>query len=708
MKYEKSKISTKSDKPKPPKTIKDIEDTLKEMDKIHNTSFFNWIKDENNASVIAFKTKDLFQENYEKQPELVYNALRFLCKDWKLSKIAELILKLFYNSNVASEKLAIIIYEVSLLLENPEKVDLISLLLIGEEPKNVAFFLYHFFKYTEKKYREHTEILNEEEFLDEINGFCSGILECLFSCLKWSNDYFRELIIEYVTLSTLEIDARREFLIRMVNIKYSRFQEEMENRKENIKSNDYSHENKNNSAFNIPRKNSIEKIEETEEVFRKSLNFGILIFNMYQVVMRTEVDDLLAVTSPTSKEIPSNSELTRDKTIEMNDLELSDDILSDNSFDYCSSKRISLKMNDDDEGVAKNHEGNHMKKDESSATLWMDDENENYDINTNNTDNINENFDNSEMSISKDYSISSIYNFGYDSSFCKNDTTSNEQEDPTTSDNSEFSYHFEELFNESIIIGNHEEVEEADLLDDFINKSFTSNTPNRRNSMLSLCSFINDHSLEENNSIRNINNDYNNNNNSESHSSSSSRCNSRYSLNLSIHTMPCLDDNSSISSHCGCNCTRYNNYSDNLLYVFPSPTSSPTLPTPPASPNFLLNDHYDSSENVCTNGKCNHSPEIGEDDYSVHNNSCTNLNDSCCQSLSTTLVSPTMTNINPNISHCQFSPELLSPSPIVQSLSVDNVYINSYGYSCTFNHVNSTPILQSTQTAASNQHDKIN
>jgi len=57
--------------------------------------------------------------------------------------------------------------------------------LIGEEPKNVAFFLYHFFKYTEKKYREHTEILNEEEFLDEMNAFCSGILECLYSCLKW-------------------------------------------------------------------------------------------------------------------------------------------------------------------------------------------------------------------------------------------------------------------------------------------------------------------------------------------------------------------------------------------------------------------------------------------------------------------------------------------------------------------------------------------
>jgi len=62
------------------------------MDKIHNTSFYSWIKDENNASVIAFKTKDLFQENYEKQPELVYNALRFLCKDWKVWNI---IIKLY-------------------------------------------------------------------------------------------------------------------------------------------------------------------------------------------------------------------------------------------------------------------------------------------------------------------------------------------------------------------------------------------------------------------------------------------------------------------------------------------------------------------------------------------------------------------------------------------------------------------------------------
>jgi hypothetical protein len=716
MKVEKPKISIKNNKPKPPRTIKDIEDTLKEMDKIHNTSFYSWIKDENNASVIAFKTKDLFQENYEKQPELVYNALRFLCKDWKLSKIAELILKLFYKSNVASEKLAIIIYEVSLLLENPEKVDLISLLLIGEEPKNVAFFLYHFFKYTEKKYREHTEILNEEEFLDEMNAFCSGILECLYSCLKWNNDYFRELILEYVTLSTLEIDARREFLIRMVNIKYSRFQQELLNKKEDTLSKDTKISNNNskdteNNDPNVPRKNSIERIEETEETFKKSLNFGILVFNMYQVVMRTDIDDLLTVTSPATKEIPSNGELTRDKTMNINDNEYSDD-----SMNLYSSKRISLKSGDED-NIVKNHEEERMKKDESSATLWMEDETENCEVHV---DNMNDNYDNSEMSISKDYSMSSVYNFGYDSSFCKNDTTITEQEDPTTSEISdEFSYHFEELFNESIIIDNtepeDENVTEVDLLDDFLNKSFTSNPSgnpsSRRNSMLSICSLINDYSCEDGGNVRNVNN--NGNNNMETRSSCSRR-NSRYSLNLSIHSMPCLnangtDDHSNHNNHCGCNCTRYNNYSDNLLYVFPSPTSSPTLLTPPASPTFLLNDHdYIPSENPNTSGKGSHTPEMSEDDYSHHNSSFMSLNDSCCQQPSPILTSPTTSN-HPNNSHVyrQFSPELVSPSPIVQSLSLDNICVNSYGYTCTFNHVNSTPTIQTTQTI-SNQHHRDN
>jgi len=713
MKVEKPKISIKHEKSKPPKTIKDIEDTLKEMDKIHNTSFYGWIKDENNASVIAFKTKDLFQENYEKQPELVYNALRFLCKDWKLSKIAELILKLFYKSNIASEKLAIIVYEVSLLLENPEKVDLISLLLIGEEPKNVAFFLYHFFKYTEKKYREHTEILNEEEFLDEMNAFCSGILECLYSCLKWNADYFRELILEYVTLSTLEIDARREFLIRMVNVKYSRFQQEVLDKKESIlkevktdKKNNSKDAENNDESFTASRKNSIDRIEETEEVFRRSLNFGILVFNMYQVVMRTEVDDLFAVTSPTTKEAPSDGELTRDKTMNMDDNNLNDDLLSDNSMSFCSSKRISLKSGDDD--VDKNHEEVRMKKDESSATLWMDDDNDN-------TDHLNENYDNSEMSISKDYSMSSVYNFGYDSSFCKNDTTT-EQDEPTTSDNSdEFSYHFEELFSESIIIESTEPEDgnttEVDLLDDFINKSFTSNPSSRRNSMLSLSSIINDYNVEDGGNVRNNNTMINNfgNNNLETRSSCSRR-NSRYSLNLSIHSMPCIntsgnDDHSSHSNHCGCSCSRYNNYSDNLLSVFPSPTSSPTLLTPPASPTFLLNDHdYDPMENQNSSGKCSRTPEMSEEDYSMHNSSFISLHDSCCQP-SPTLTSPT-TSTNPNNSHLyrQFSPEIISPSPIVQSLSVDNIYVNSYGYTCTFNHVNSTPTLQTTQTVSNQLH----
>ncbi|OUM58025.1 hypothetical protein PIROE2DRAFT_21410 [Piromyces sp. E2] len=580
--------------------------------------------------------------------------------------------------------------------------------------------------------REHTEILNEEEFLDEMNAFCSGILECLYSCLKWNNNYFRELILEYVSLSTLEIDARREFLIRMINIKYSRFQQEIVDKKESILSkdtkdiqkdsqNDNLKDTENNDPVNVPRKNSIERIEETEEIFKRSLNFGILVFNMYQVVMRTEIDDLLTVTSPSTKEVPSNNgELTRDKTMNINDNELSDDLLSDNSMSYCSSKRISLKRGDDDDNIVKNHEEERMKKEESSATLWMDDENDHSEIHT---DNMNENYDNSEMSISRDYSMSSVYNFGYDSSFCRNDTTTatttNEQEDPTASDSTDdFSYHIEDLFNENIIIENNTEPEdenatEIDLLDDFINKSFTSNPSSRRNSMLSLCSLMNDYSVEDGGSARHGHNTTNNSgNNMETHSSNSRRS-SRYSLNLSIHSMPCLntsghDEHSNNCSHCGCNCTRYNNYSDNLLYVFPSPTSSPTLLTPPASPTFLLNDHdYIPSENPNTSGKCSRTPEMSEDDYSLHNSSFISLNDSCCQP-SPSLTSPT-TSTNPNNSHLyrQFTPELISPSPIVQSLSVDNIYVNSYGYTCTFNHVNSAPTLPTTQNV-SNQHHRDN
>jgi len=667
MNFEKPKISIKSNKSNPPKTIKDIEDTLKEMDKIYNTTFYNWIKDENNASVIALKTKDLFHEYYEKQPELVYNVLRFLCKDWKLSKIAELILKLFYKNNIASETLAIIIYEVSLLLENPEKVDLISLLLIGEEPKNVAFFLYHFYIYTEKKYREHTEIINEEDFLDEMNAFCSGVLECLYSCLKWNNDYFRELILEYISLSTLEIDARREFLVRMVNVKYTRFQQELLIRAEGLAPN-----TKSNS---IPRKNSLEKIEENEEVFKRSLNFGILIFNMYQVVMRTEVDELLAVTSPTTKEAPSNNELSRDQTVVMSDINNNE--FNDDSIDFSSgSKRISLKGGDDDY-ITNNHEEEHMKKEESSATLWMDDENNKNDLSSD------ENY-NSEMSVS-------IYNFGYDSSFCKNDSIITEQEEQASSLNSNDSFHINELLYDNIITDNDEEVEddnttEIDLLDDFINKSFTSNPSNRRNSILSHCSILNDYNLDDGDNVKNVN----------TTSSNRRRC----SLNLSIHTTPCLshngnDDNSN-TDYC-----RYNNYSDNLLHVFPSPASSPALLTPPISPTFHLNDYeFDLSENTTTSVKCCPSPEIGEDYH--YNNRLINLSDSSCQP------SPTISTTSNNLYH-QISPEYISPSPIVRSLSVDHICANPYGYTCTFNHIDSVPSLQQQNAqTVSNQSNRKN
>jgi len=689
MKFEKSKISIKNGKSKIPKTIKDIEDTLKEMDRIHNTSFYDWIKDENNASVIAFKTKDLFQEHYENQPELVYNALRFLCKDWKLSKIAELILKLFYKSNIASEKLAIIIYEVSLLLENPEKVDLISLLLIGEEPKNVAFFLYHFFQYTEKKYREHTEILNEEEFLDEMNSFCSGILECLFSCLKWNNEYFKELIIEYIMLSTLEIDARREFLIRMVNVKYSRFQQELQDRKENTKSKNtkinssYDHDNDNKISNN-------ERINESEEVFKRSLNFGILIYNMFQIVMRTDEDDLLTVSTSTketynktTKDIITN-ENTKDEIA--NDNELADDLLSENSLSICSNKRVSLKRNKEQ-----------MKKEESSTTLWNNNDNENdisIQVNTMNENIENYISNNNDYNTSKDSFSSAIYNYGYDSSYCKNNDTNLNEESISISDDFS-SYHFEELFNESFSI-NDDDATEVDLLDEFFNKSFVSTSSSRRNSMLS---FIND-------------DNFNNNGNGYANGNGNiSRRNSRYSLNLSVHSLSCINSNINnnnnnnldeksttttttinINHINNCNCNRYNNYSDTLLHAFPSPPISPAL-SATSQTSFIINDHeiIDHSNSGNNNNNCSSSNDNDVFEHSIGNSSFLNLNDPCCSN---------------NYCH-PFSPEIIPPSPIVQSLSMDNIFItNTCGYSCTFNHINSsTPTLHSnTNTSHKNNN----
>jgi len=704
MKVEKLNTSIKKEKPKAPKTIKDIEETLKEMDKIHNTSFYNWIKDENNVSVIAFKTKDLFQENYEKQPELVYNALRFLCKDWKLSKIAELILKLFYKCNVASEKLAIIIYEVSLLLENPEKVDLISLLLIGEEPKNVAFFLYHYFIYTEKKYREHSvEIIKEEEFLDEMNAFCSGMLECLYTCLKWNNDYFKELILEYITLSTLNIDVKREFLIRMVNVKYAHFLEEIQKRKESTKSK----ESKINSTFNdidevyshknIDDKNKINgKIDESDDIFKRSLNFGILVFNMFQVVMRTDVDDLLTISSPTTKKestltSPINHELIRDKTLNLNDDEYCDDLLSENSISICSSKRIALKR--DDEDNLSNSEKERMRKDESSTTLWMDD-NE-VDDGSNNIHNNFENNNDNDMSIISKDSMSAVYNFGYDSSsVCRsntNDINIYDDECTTSTDplDSHISCNYEEFYRME------EEENEPSVSEEFINKSIGSNSSRRRNSRLSLHTHINDHSVINETPSPNPKNTF------DTHSSNSRRS-SRYSLNLSIHSMPCCDsydyEERLITPT---SATIYNNYSDNRLYVFPSPPNSPTFISDVVSeidfdpcPNTSLQPQSErSSINETEDEFCEYGRYHQHQQSHYHRNNVTYFNETSYYPPSSTLTSPTTSNHF----YRSFSPDLIPPSPIVQSLSMDNLMINSCGYSCTFNHISSsTPNIHAT------------
>jgi len=416
---------------------------------------------------------------------------------------------------------------------------------------------------------------------------------------------------------------------------------------------------------------------------------------MFQVVMRTDVDDLLTVSpNSTSKEStltsPISHELIRDKTLNMNDDDCCNDLLSEKSVSICSSKRVSLKRDNDF-----NHTegGEHMKKDESSATLWMDD-NE-IDNSALNVINDNENFENNDNDISiisKD-SMSAVYNFGCDSSVCKNNINDTDNNESITSNDhlsNNISYHLEEFFNT--------EENESIVSEELINKSFTNN-PNspssRRNSIISLHSQTNGYAIKEPKNALDTR-------------STCSRRSSRCSLSLSIHSMPCYDSHDYEERLVTpTSATIYNNYSDNLLFFFPSPPNSPNSPT--FISDVVSEVDFDPCPYSSQAHPQNDKPVINEKEdteclnYGIHHhhrNSYIPLNEPSFHQPSPTLASPTINSTANHLYH-SFSPDLISPSPIVQSLSADNLGINSCDYSCTFNHISSTPNIH---TPTPHQH----
>lgn len=177
-----------------PRNVKEIEAALSAMDKKNGTSFKSWIRDSENLSYLCSFKKDLFEEYYKVDPQYVINALSWLTKDWSLSSISELLLKLFYSSDgMESEKFLLVVKGLTQDWERLRKVELVNVLLIGETASISGKFC--------SRYVGGWDSMNDIRFF----------LEELFVCLRWKEDFLFEFLTNFVTdLRSSQLKGRED------------------------------------------------------------------------------------------------------------------------------------------------------------------------------------------------------------------------------------------------------------------------------------------------------------------------------------------------------------------------------------------------------------------------------------------------------------------------------------------------------------------
>ena len=126
-----------------PQSIQEIDASVQRMDKINGTSFYSWLRDDSHLDQVAMHCKRILND-YESSS--ISLGLCWLMREWSASRSAELLIKMFYHWGMASEKFARIVSAIMLHLsasgQESKADDILLTLLIGEEAKLTATFLY--------------------------------------------------------------------------------------------------------------------------------------------------------------------------------------------------------------------------------------------------------------------------------------------------------------------------------------------------------------------------------------------------------------------------------------------------------------------------------------------------------------------------------------------------------------------------------------
>lgn len=124
----------------PPKSVQDVNASMKKMDDMYKGSFSEWLRDDSNIGWVVVNKKDLFEEYSKVDVNLVANAVCWLCELWSTEKTVEFLLKMFYSWGFEDSRLASIVGKYTAVHPRTERT-IVSSLLVGERPHLVGAFL---------------------------------------------------------------------------------------------------------------------------------------------------------------------------------------------------------------------------------------------------------------------------------------------------------------------------------------------------------------------------------------------------------------------------------------------------------------------------------------------------------------------------------------------------------------------------------------
>lgn len=175
-----------------------IDLSIRIMDMKYNTTFYEWIKNPENIDYTAHHMKRIVKD-YNTQ--IIGRGFRWLFKDWYISSIASLLIKIYYEQGLENESFTQVVNELCRERSWAKVVDLLATLIIGEDACITATFL-----------NQVTQEWNVTVVID--------LIQAISARSRWQNNFMEEFIVHFASTRNSMAEFEQKRLVKQIRKKF--------------------------------------------------------------------------------------------------------------------------------------------------------------------------------------------------------------------------------------------------------------------------------------------------------------------------------------------------------------------------------------------------------------------------------------------------------------------------------------------------------